>query len=83
MPREKDSDPQLVGFHLSITMGYLDYAPFFCAATEMVKDRALYTLHVRGTAPYYPLENWWKLYYHRGMPTRNSKRRRRTTLREI
>ena len=55
VPREKNSDPQLVGFHLSITMGYVESDPLFFMTTKMVKDRALNSLHVRGAASEHPL----------------------------
>ena len=56
IPRGKDSDPLLVGFHLSIPMGYVYSYSLFFAATKMVKYRALDTLHARGAVPEHPLE---------------------------
>ena len=53
-PNNKD---ELVGFHHSIPMGYVESAAFFCATTETVKDRALDTLSMRHTAPPHHLEN--------------------------
>ena len=50
-------EEQLVGFHLSIPMGYVESAAFFCATTETVNDRALDTLSMRHTAPPHYLEN--------------------------
>ena len=47
----------MVGFHLSITMGYVESAAFFCATTETVKERTLDTLSTRHTAPPNHLEN--------------------------
>ena len=32
VPKYTNSEPQLVTFHLLITMGYVESAPFFCAA---------------------------------------------------
>ena len=57
VPREKDSEPQLVDFYLFITMGYIESAQFFCAVTKTVKDRALNTIHARGVVPEHPLES--------------------------
>ena len=39
-PIKKPSDTQLVGFHLSLPMGYVDNAPYFCMTTETVADLA-------------------------------------------
>ena len=33
IPKDTDSESKLVGFHLSIPMGYMESVPFFCAAT--------------------------------------------------
>ena len=57
VPNETSEEDQLVGFHLSIPMGYVESATFFCATTETVKDRALDTLSMRHTAPPHHLEN--------------------------
>ena len=51
---EKD---QLVMFHFSISMGYVESAAFFYATTKTVKDRTLETLSTRHTAPLYHLED--------------------------
>ena len=48
---------QLVRFHLSITMGYVESDAFFCATNETVKYRTLDTLSTRHTVPPYNLEN--------------------------
>ena len=55
VPREKDSEPQFVGFHLSILMGYVYFSPLFFAATKIVKDLALNTLHAKVVVPGHPL----------------------------
>ena len=57
VPKATAEEDQLVGFHLSIPMGYVESAAFFCATTETVKDRALNTLSMRHTAPPHHLEN--------------------------
>ena len=40
IPKKTPSDTQLVGFHLSLPMGYVDSAPYFCMATETVANLA-------------------------------------------
>ena len=57
VPKATPDEDQLVGFHLSISMGYVESAAFFCATTETVKDRTLDTLSTRHTAPPHHLEN--------------------------
>ena len=57
VPKATAEEDQLVGFHLSIPMGYVESAAFFCATTETAKDRALDTLSMRHTAPPHHLEN--------------------------
>ena len=50
-------EEQLVGFHLSIPMGKVESAAFFCATTNTVKDRALDTLSMCHTTPPHHIEN--------------------------
>ena len=57
VPEATPDEEQLVGFHLSIPMGYVESAAFFCATTETVKDQALDTLSMRHTAPPHHLEH--------------------------
>ena len=33
IPKKNPRDQQLVGFHLSLPMGYVDSAPYFCMET--------------------------------------------------
>ena len=48
-------EDQLVGFHLSIPIGYVESAAFFCATTETVKDRTLdYLSTCHNTPPHHP-----------------------------
>ena len=48
-------EDQLVGLHLSIPMGYVESAAFFCATTEKAKDRTLETLSTRhNVSPHHP-----------------------------
>ena len=56
VPREKDSNTQHIGFHLSILMVYIESDHLFCAATKKVKYQALNTLHTKRAAPNHPLE---------------------------
>ena len=56
VPKDKDSDPQQVDFHISIPMGYVEFSPFFCVATEMVKSWAINRIHAQGLAPEHPLD---------------------------
>ena len=45
VPKDTDSETQLVGFHLSIPMGCVESTSFFCATTETIKDMANNTMH--------------------------------------
>ena len=56
VPGETYSDPQLVGFHLSISMGRVESAPLFCAAKETIEDTANNTMHKRVNSPVQLLE---------------------------
>ena len=40
LPRKRPTDEQLVGFHLSLHMGYVDSVPYFCMSTETMEDIA-------------------------------------------
>ena len=40
IPKKTPRDTQLVGFHLSLPMSYIDSALYFCMATETVADLA-------------------------------------------
>ena len=57
VPKATHDEEQLVGFHLSILMWYVESAAFFCATTKTVKDCTLDTLYTRHTAPPHHLEN--------------------------
>ena len=57
VPKATPNEEQLVGFHLSIPMGSVKSAAFFCATTEIVKDQALDTLSMCHTAPPHHLEH--------------------------
>ena len=49
VPKATPDEEHLVGFHLSIPMGYVESAALFCATTKTVKERALDTLSMRHT----------------------------------
>ena len=51
VPKATPEEDQLVGFHLSIPMGYVESATFFCATNETVKDQTLDTLSTRYNTP--------------------------------
>ena len=40
VPKKNTRDIKLVGLHLSLTMGSIDSAPYFCMTTETVADLA-------------------------------------------
>ena len=46
----------LMGFHTSITMGYVESALFFCAMIETTKDRVKKTLNIWDNTTAHPLE---------------------------
>ena len=56
IPKKTLSDTHLVGFHLSLSMGYIDSAPYFFMATETVADLAKNSIYQRGQAGKHPLE---------------------------
>ena len=55
VPKSTPEEDQLVGFHLSIPMGYVYSSAFLCTTTETFKDLTLDTLSTRHTAPSYHL----------------------------
>ena len=54
--KKRQSDPQLVGFHLSLPTGYVDSAPYFCMATKMVTYFSNAALDHCTEAQVHPLE---------------------------
>ena len=56
IPNKTPSNTQLVGFHISVPMGYIDSAPYFFMATETVADLAKNSIYQRGQAGKHPLE---------------------------
>ena len=57
VPKDTDCEPQVVVFHLLIPMGYVESMPFFCTATEKIKDTDNNTIQKKGNAPVHPLYN--------------------------
>ena len=57
IPRKIPTDEQLVGFHLSLPMGYADSAPFLCLATETIMDVANKAMDDRHRSPPHPLKD--------------------------
>ena len=45
------ADKHLVGFHLSLPMGWVDRTSYFCMVMEMVTDLENQAMPVRNTAP--------------------------------
>ena len=56
IPSKTPTDEQLAGFHLSLTMGYVDGTPFFCLTTETTTDMANASMADRHRALPHPLE---------------------------
>ena len=50
IPPAPGDQEHLIGFHLSLPMGYIESAPFFCAASETVADFAFHS--ERRTTPH-------------------------------
>ena len=56
IPRRTPSKPQLVGFHISLPMGYVNSAPYLCMDTKMVYNLANAAMDQRDEAQRHPLE---------------------------
>ena len=56
IPKKTPSNTQLVVFHLSLPMRYINSAPYFCMATEMVADLVNDAIYHREQAGEHPLE---------------------------
>ena len=56
IPKKNTSDTHLVGFHLSLPMGYIHSALYFCMATETFTYLANKTISLRYQAYMHPLE---------------------------
>ena len=56
IPKKNPSDTQLVQFQLSLPMGYIDIAPYFCMVTETVTDLTNNAISQREKAHKHPLE---------------------------
>ena len=56
IPKKTPSYTQLVGFYLSLPMGYINSAPYFCMVTETVDDLANADISQREQAGKNPLD---------------------------
>ena len=56
IPKKSPSNTQLVGFHISLPMGYINSAPCFCVATGTVADLANEAISQRKQAGEHPLK---------------------------
>ena len=55
-PKKTPSNTQLVGFHLSLPMGYIESAPYFFMVTETVADLVNKAISQREQAGKNPLD---------------------------
>ena len=55
-PHADDAEP-LIGFHLSLPMGYVELAHYFCVTTETVADLVNGDWAAANTAPPHPLDS--------------------------
>ena len=56
IPKKTPSNPQLVGFYLSLPMEYIDSDSYLCMVTEAVADLATKAIGQRDDADMHPLE---------------------------
>ena len=56
IPKKSTSDTQLARFHISLPMGYIDSAPYFCMATDRFTDLANETISLRDQTDKHPLD---------------------------
>ena len=56
IPNRNPGNAQLVGLHLSLTMGYMDIAPYFCVATETVAGMENASMDLHNNPQVHPLE---------------------------
>ena len=52
--KKSPEDKQLVGFHLSLPMGYVDITPYFCMSTETIAYITNAAMDGRHTSPPHP-----------------------------
>ena len=55
--RKKPMNDQLVCFHLSLPMGYMESAPYFCMSTYTIVDMANASMNCLHMASPHPLES--------------------------
>jgi hypothetical protein len=58
MPPHPSNPEPIVGFHLSLPMGFIEPAPFFCASTETAADLINHSWGLADLAPAHPLEQF-------------------------
>ena len=56
IPKKHPCDDQLVSFHLSLPMDYVDSTPYFCMSMDMVLDMVNASLALWNNARAHPLE---------------------------
>ena len=57
LPKKSPEGKQLVGFQLSLPMGYVHSAPHLCIVTETVADLVNASMDIRHTAPLHTLDH--------------------------
>ena len=58
LPKKRSTDKHLVGFHLSLSMGYVDSTPYFCMSTETISNIANVSMGGRHKPPPHTLEGF-------------------------
>ena len=56
IPKKHSDNPQLIGFHLYLPMGYIDRAALFCVTSETSTDIANTVIARQHVAPPHPLD---------------------------
>ena len=56
IPRKKITDGKLLGFHLSLPMGYMDSVPYFYMSTDTIADIKNYSVDGHHMDPPHPLK---------------------------
>jgi hypothetical protein len=56
-PHPSDPEP-LIGFHLSLPMGFVESTPYFCSSTETAADLVNHSWGIADQAPAHPLERF-------------------------
>ena len=61
IPNKRPTDEQLIGFHLSLPMGYVDSAPYFRMSTETILEMANASIGGHHTDPRHALDRLSKV----------------------